>query len=293
MLADQINNDPIPLRNQHRQEDITEDIGTVYKATVTPDYQLAIEASLDEDNPNAQFLWKKLAKKKKFGLSIKGSSLNFYYDTDRSVGRVRRHPYVVANEISVTTRPVADQTFGTVLQKAIDGDSLQSEPVGEIMETNGIITDGAVEVTESSAPENDTVQTALSPSDELVKSLMANDDFVTLIKTAVADSVSPAQEQTDETETSVEDSTDISKSEEEVATPDVMELVKSAVAEASAEFSAKLEALSERIPEIVVPGVLVKSESENDAEIIESLRSDPRQALRVGLAARHNELDRL
>jgi hypothetical protein len=199
----------------------------------------------------------------------------------------------VANEISVTTRPVADQTFGTVLQKAIDGDSLQSEPVGEIMETNGIITDGAVEVTESSAPENDTVQTALSPSDELVKSLMANDDFVTLIKTAVADSVSPAQEQTDETETSVEDSTDISKSEEEVATPDVMELVKSAVAEASAEFSAKLEALSERIPEIVVPGVLVKSESENDAEIIESLRSDPRQALRVGLAARHNELDRL
>jgi hypothetical protein len=122
---------------------------------------------------------------------------------------------------------------------------------------------------------------------------MANDDFVTLIKTAVADSVSPAQEQTDETETSVEDSTDISKSEEEVATPDVMELVKSAVAEASAEFSAKLEALSERIPEIVVPGVLVKSESENDAEIIESLRSDPRQALRVGLAARHNELDRL
>lgn len=162
------------------------------------------------------------------------------------------------------------------------------------METNGIITDGAVEVTESSTPENDTVQTALSPSDELVKSLMANDDFVTLIKTAVAGAVStPDAEQTSETETSVEDSTEISKSVEEVATPDVMELVKSAVTDATAALSAQIAALSERIPEVGLPGVLIKSEQETDAEIIAELRSDPRQALRVSLAAAHGELDKL
>jgi len=292
MLADQINNDPIPLRNQHRVDDITEDIGLVYKATVLPNYDLSIEARLDEDNPAAQYLWKKLSKKKKYGLSIRGSSLGFYYDTETSGGRIRRHPGVYAKEISVTTRPVSDQTFGTVLQKAIDGDSLQSEPVGEIMETNEVITDVAAGVAESSAPENDTVQAAPSPSDELVKSLMANDDFVTLIKTAVAEAVS-TPEQTSETETSVEDSTDISKSESEATATDYAELVKSAVAEATAEFSAKLEALAERIPEVQLPGVLMKSENERDEEILESIRSDPRQALRVGLAARHNELDRL
>jgi hypothetical protein len=292
MLADQINNDPIPLRNQHRVDDITEDIGLVYKATVMPNYDLSIEARLDEDNPDAQFLWKKLSKKKKYGLSIRGSSLGYYYDTETSGGRIRRHPGVYAKEISVTTRPVSDQTFGTVLQKAIDGDSLQFGSVGETMETTEIITDVATGVTESSTPENDTVQAATSPSDELVKSLMANDDFVTLIKTAVADAVS-TPEQTSETETSVEDSTEVSKSETDATAPDYMELVKSAVAEVTADFSARLQALAERIPEVQLPGVLIKSETERDAEIIESIRSDPRQALRVGLAARHNELDRL
>lgn len=289
-LADQINNEPIPLRNQHRVDDITEDIGMVYKAYVTPDFKLAVEAKLDEDNPSAQYLWKKLAKKKQYGLSIKGSSVGWYSEG----GSIRRHPYVLANEISVTTRPVADQTFGTVLQKAIDGDSLQSEASGEIMETNEVITDGAVEVTESSAPENDTVQAAPSPSDELVKSLMANDDFVTLIKTAVAEEMSKTEQPVEETATSVDDSTEISKSEEEaVPAPDIAELVKSAVAEASAEFTAKLEALAGRIPEVPLPGVLTKSEMERDEEILQSIRSDPRQALRVGLAARHNELDRI
>lgn len=289
-LADQINTAPLPLRNHHKVDDITEDIGEVYKAEVTAGRQLWVEAELDQDNPFAQYLWKKLGQNKQYGLSLRGSTVGYYGEIEKSTGkRIRRHPFVIGREFSVTTRPVLAQTFGTVLQKAIS----ESSPEGDSTEMSDTLKTGAQEVqkSESSAPENDTTQAQLSPSDELVKSLMANADFVTLIKTTVGEAVSASTQV--EQESSEEDSTEISKSEQADTTPDVAELVKSAVSEATAAFAAQLNALADRIPEVSPPGVLTKSEQESDEEILASIKSDPRQALRVGLAARHGQLDKI
>ena len=295
-LAEQINSAPIPLRNHHQADSITEDIGEIYRANVLPDFSLEVEGRLDEDNPDAQYLWKKILKKKQYGFSFKGNSKGWYFNVDKTNGRrFRSHPNVMLKEISVTTRPVLAQTFGTVLRKAIDEAGASLAPMGETMDTpktNGEDT----AVVESSAPEIETTQPALSPSQELVKSLMEDGEFVTLIKSTVLEALETvkAEEAITETADSVDDSTEETPLQKaDTAEVDVAELVKSAVIEASAGFSAQLAALSERIPEYALPGVLVKSENERDEETLAALRSDPRQALRVGLAARHGELDRL
>jgi hypothetical protein len=290
-LADQINMSPIPLRNHHQANDFASDIGEVCKATVTPNNELFIEARLDEDNADAQYLKRKLDKGKKFGLSIKGGSFRYYTDIEKG-RRIRRHPNVFITEISVTTSPVWAPSLGTVLSKAIDGEN-PIDSAGVTMDKELTSGETVVESTESSAPENDTGAPVVSPSDELVKSLMANEEFVTLIKSTVTEAISTAQQA--ETATPVDDSTEISKSEEEVVTtaPDIAEIVKSAVSEVSADFAARLEALAERIPEVALPAMLTKSEEENVMDVISQLRNDPRQALRVGLAARHGELDKL
>jgi len=290
-LADQINASPLPLRNHHRENDITEDIGQVYKAEVTAGRQLWVEAELDQDNPTAQYLWKKLGQNKQYGLSVRGSTIGWYNDIEKATGKkIRRHPLVIGREFSVTTRPVLAQSFGTVLQKAID----ESSPEGDNIEMSDTLETGdlQVEKSESSAPENDTTQAQLSPSDELVKSLMANSDFVTLIKATVSEAVTASTAQVEQ-ESSEEDSTEVSKSEQVDSTPDIDEIVKSAVSEASAAFAAQLNALAERIPEVSPPSVLTKSEQESDEEILASIRSDPRTALRVGLAAKHGQLDKI
>jgi flagellar hook-basal body complex protein FliE len=274
---------------------ITEDLGYLVKAEVTTARQLRVEVKLDEDNPEARYLWAKLDKGKQYGMSVKGSSMGWYWEVEKSTGqKVRKHPQVHLDEVSATTRPMYVPSFGTVLQKAIDEADASVASAGETTEMSAPTTNGEVATTapESSAPENDTVTKSISPSEELVRSLLANDQFVALVKSTV-ESASSASNVT-ETTGSVDDSTEVVKGQAEAtAAPDIAAIVKSAVAEASVAFTSQLEALAEKIPEVSGPGVLTKSEKERDEAILSDLRQDPRQALRVGLAARHNELDKL
>lgn len=293
VLAAQINDHPVPFRNQHKRDDIMEDLGEVVKAEVTEDFQLRVEVRLDQDNPAAQYLWNKLGQGKQYGMSVRG-------DTERPIieksqrGYTVKHHTVHLKEVSVTTRPFFTHSLGTVLRKAIDEADYASLAIGENTTMADSVT-GEAPVQESSAPENDTAQD-VSPSEELVKSLMADDQFKNLItdtvKAAVASSM-PA----DENEDSVEDSTEVEKSEAEVATApstDMTEIVKSITAELNESFDSKIEALLERIADVSQPAILEKSEAEEAAKAIEEFKnSDPRTRLRVGLAGQHGQLDRL
>jgi len=289
-LAAQINENPVPFRNQHQVDDIMEDLGLVVKAFVSPDYNLEVEVELDQDNPSAQYLWKKLDRGKQYGMSIRGSTVRPYSELEKSTGRiVRYHPFVTIEEVSATTRPVYSHSLGTVLKKAIDLAEASNASGDNVM--NDTPTTGESQVaSETSAPENVSAPET-KPSEELVKSLMANDEFKTFMADTLRTIVAESQAETQE------DTTEISKSEKadedtgESESLNVEELVKSIVTELNASTDAKIEALASRIAERG-PAVLVKSDEETADEIIKSLREDPRQALRVGLAASHGELDK-
>jgi hypothetical protein len=286
-LATQINEAPVPFRNQHKVDDIMEDMGEVIKAFVTPDYQLEVEVELDRDNPSAQYLWKKLEQGKQYGMSIRGNSISPYTELSKAYGRpVRKHGRVTISEVSVTTRPVYSHSLGTVLKKAIDLAEAENAAGDNVMDTP--VTGEAQAASETSAPENVSA-TEPAPSEVLVKSLMDNDDFKNLITTAVTEAVQAQAPATEEVEKSeeAEESTETQSDNLDVET-----LVKSIVAEVSSQTDTKIEELANRITERG-PAVLVKSEQETADEVIKSLREDPRQALRVGLAAKHGELDRL
>jgi len=288
-LAAQINESPVPLRNQHKKDDIMEDLGFVVSATVTPDFQLEVEAELDKDNPAAQYLWKKVGQGKQYGMSVRGDTERPIIEKSYGGYRVKHHS-VFLKEVSVTTRPFFAHSLGTVLRKAIDEADLASLAVtGDNSMTDSITGENPAQ--ESSAPENDTAQGSVSPSEELVKSLMADEAFTNLItdtvKAAVAASA-PVQED------SVEDSTEIEKSEEEAVAPDLAEIVKSITTELNESMDSKIEALMNRIADVAQPAILQKSEAEEANEAIEAFKkSDPRNRLRIGLAASHNQLDKI
>ena len=297
MLAAQINNSPVPFRNTHNADDIKADMGEVVKAVVTPDFQLEVEVHLDEDNPDAKYLWDKLGKGKKFGMSIKGSSENPIIEKGQR-NYISKHRAITLKEVSATTQPFFVHSLGTVLRKAMTEADASLANIGENTTMADSIT-GETPAQESSAPEQVTAATEVSPSEELVKSLMANDEFKTLIKTAVAEAATPAVE-TQASESSVEDSTEVSKSETEADTVEetdaagnVTEIVKSAIEEVSKAFAAQLEVLASRIPDTADPVLLEKSERESADETIATLRLDPHKALRTGLAAKHGMIDRL
>lgn len=288
-LAEQINDAPVPFRNQHQVDDIMEDMGEVIKAFVTPDFNLEVEVRLDQDNPSAQYLWKKLEQGKQFGMSIRGNSVAPYTEITKSGQVVRKHNRVTIGEVSATTRPVYSHSLGTVLKKAIDLAEAENAAGDNVMDTP--VTGEAQAASETSAPENVSAPEQ-SPSETLVKSLMDNEEFKALIATTVTDAVAAAAPQ------ATEDTTEVSKSEEaddsakSTSDLNVEELVKSIVAEVSSQTDTKIEALADRIADRG-PAVLVKSEQETADETIAELKSDPRQALRVGLAAKHGELDRV
>jgi hypothetical protein len=284
-LAAQINESPVPLRNQHKRDDIMEDLGNVVKATVTPEFDLEVEAELDQDNPQAEYLWKKLGKGKKYGLSVRGDSERPIIEKSVS-GYHSKHHSVFLKEVSVTTRPYFTHSLGTVLRKAID-EANAPLATGENTTMEDSIKTGEATKQESSAPENDTAQA--SPSDELVKSLLADDKFTTLIADTVKSAV--------EAQAPVVDNTEVAKSETEdeaSSEVDVAELVKSVATELNASMDEKIETMLSRIADVATPAILEKSEAEEAKEAISAFNdTDARNRLRVGLAAMRGETDKL
>lgn len=306
-FADQINEQPVPFRNWHNTNSITADMGEVTKAWIENGSRLGVEVKLDPDNPDAQYLWKKLDQKKQYGMSVEGGIQEYKYDTARvsksgRPGRVIEKVFL--REISATTKPVYTPSFGTVLKKAIDEAEANSIPQGDTTSMTDVpLENGAVaaETTnltpESTAPVNDTVEetvekavTADTARDakKLTKLVKMHHEMAELIADLGLDGeTTPAADSNETVDTAK--STDEAKSDTDFAS-----LVKSSIEEATATLRAEIESLKSMIPETQAPGVLIsKSEAEEAAEALDEIRkAQPRTALRLALAARHGEQDK-
>jgi hypothetical protein len=298
-LAEQINGGYIPFRDWHNDNTVLSDVGQAIKAIIEPNDDLRVEVELDQDHPTAQYMWKKLDQGKKFGMSVRGSTVNPFYDLDKSNGRrVRKHSNLLLTEISSTTKPMYTPSLGTVLKKAVDETSV---PTGEEMpdtENGTTVEETQPLAPESSAPENDTAQettevekavTAETSRDKkkVARLVRLNREIASLITELGLDE----DEATDSGET-----VETAKSAENapaVTAEEIASLVKSTIEETTAPLLAEIEALKGRVPATDAPGVLLKSEAIDRDAILEAVKADPRSVLRLALATRHGELNKL
>lgn len=314
-FAEQINTSFVPFRDWHQENTVLADMGQVVKAWIDDQYRLGVEIELDSDHPGAQYIWRKLAQGKQFGMSVRGRSTGFQYDFDKSTGaRIRKHSNVVLSEISLTTKPIYTPSLGTVLRKAVDELASAEQVQGVEMETQNEVVESVAEDTAPQTPEPEVAPVEEAPvvaeetTEEVEKSVNADTarearkltklvrlhrEMAELIAELGIDGSADTQESADSGAT-----VETAKSEEEAVaeanTPDTASLVKSAIEESTAELRAEIAALKALIPEMSAPGALVsKSEAVDPQQVIADLRGNPRQALRLGLAARHNELDRI
>lgn len=308
-FAEQINTSFVPFRDWHQENTVLADMGQVVKAWIDDQFRLGVEIELDRDHPGAQYIWRKLGQGKQFGMSVRGRSTGFMYDFDKSTGaRIRKHSNVVLSEISLTTKPIYTPSLGTVLRKAVD-ELATTEGVN--MEPENVVVESVDDVPATQPLEPEVVAEAPAPEPEIVedveKSVRAEtarearklDKLVRLHREMAELIAELGLDTADEQETADSGTTvETAKSEDEaiaeVESPDVASLVKSAIEENTAALRAEIESLKALIPETVEPGVLIsKGEAVDPQQVLSELRGNPRQALRLGLAARHNELDRI
>lgn len=302
-------NGPIPFKDWHQKNTVTSDIGEVVKAWINPDFQMGVEVKLDEDHPTASLVWKKIQKGKQYGMSVHGKVLEYRDEYEKAIGRqVRTFYNVILDEISLTTRPVWTPSLGTVLSKAVDesleGDTTSmaeetpnaEETTVETTDSNSNENDG-VEKSEtttdpneqSSEPENESsegevVEKAVSPKSasalQLKKILQANREMNELLAEFLGDG-SNVDESTDSTtsetvtETTKAEGSETQSDEYTKALDEITDLRNQIV---------ELRAL---IPSTIVPPVLQKAE--NDSFMEEVSKMNPRDRMRVALAALHDE----
>jgi hypothetical protein len=285
-VAAQINRMPLPLHDWHARNTILGlPIGEVYKAWVTSDGEVGIEARLDKSHMTAQMLRQKLSEGKQFGLSVGGKVLSYKDEFEKSVGKkVRTFTDIILDEISVTTKPFYQPSLGTVISKAIDEAESASVEEGDNSLDNTVETPEAAE-TQAETPEvvQEPTDTAAAPEvekslDSIVEALITRIDQridekfaqFTISNAPAADSQPEGTEQvTEKSETQTDGAGIVVKALEEVLR--------------------RLERIEERTPDVNGPGVLTqKSEIEQLNEVISSMT--PSERLRFGLRAKHTEL---
>jgi len=123
----------IPLRSGHRHEwdDV---LGWITGADIDAESNLWIEAELDQENPVAMGLFKKLTrtpelgKPLKLGLSVGGTVLRAGYESDDISGGVTKVYYDVdLREVSVVSQPAYPTSYLFALNKSVDWDNLPIE----------------------------------------------------------------------------------------------------------------------------------------------------------------------
>lgn len=131
-IVRQVEREAVPFLNWHNKNDALGEMGDVAKAWLTEDFHMGVEIRLDQDDSNAQKLWKKLdtvnprtGKPYEFGLSVAGKG--DYKDEYEKSQRVRTYYDVELEEISLTTKPIYTPSLGTVLRKAADESSVDGD----------------------------------------------------------------------------------------------------------------------------------------------------------------------
>lgn len=131
----------VPLFNEHRKETL-EQLGWLTKAWIqksepTDEHQLWVEAELDEDNPKANLLYKKLTtpnpnkgRPTLLGLSISGRVISAFKQFDPSIKKaVTVFEQIALNEVSVVTKPAYRGSYLDILEKSYKEDTGEDLPI--------------------------------------------------------------------------------------------------------------------------------------------------------------------
>ena len=173
--------DPVPYLDWHNQKSVMSDLGHVVAGDVDADWNLRIRVKLDEENPAAVLLHKRVLRGKKFGMSVKGTADKFARRIDETGRSVLRFFNVALTEVSNTTQPIWTPSFGTVLAKAVldeaDAASVQTEGDTPEMSDNDTaeLTTG---VTEGAPADDETTKTPAEAegADEAAEAQSAEDE---------------------------------------------------------------------------------------------------------------------
>lgn len=292
-FSEQITRNPIPLRNFHKTDDITADLGEVTKAWITADGELGVEILLDEDNKDSEFIWKKVEKGKQFGLSIHGNATDYKYEYDpASAARVRVLNDVELDEISITTRPAFTPSFGTVVRKSIEdaeGEIALNEnetPVVEevVAQDVTVVEEPVVETSTPDVPEApvaDDVEKSVTTSSKMEAKQLAK--FVANMQKMFDQAESLGLLSDAEEPTASADATDIPVIEHSTAIDTLAAEVSKSHTEIT-ELRAIINELKEQIPSTQLPPAQV-SKSGSDEELAKLLSEmSPMDRVRFGLA---------
>lgn len=124
-FAEHINSYGMVLSNGHQfnAAAVDDDLGDITKASVVTlgdnEYEMIIEAELDMDNPNSDYIVKKINKGKKLGFSIdaiKAVKAPVYDSSTQSY--IYEYTDAIPQTISVTPRPAYEPSFIEVLNKS-------------------------------------------------------------------------------------------------------------------------------------------------------------------------------
>lgn len=283
MVADQINRSPIALTDWHAKNSVLgEPIGEVYKAWVTPEGELGVEARLDKVHPSAKYVYEKLQAGKQLGLSVGGHVKKYIDHIEKAGQKIRTFTSLVLDEVAVTTKPWYQPSLGTVISKAID----EAEEAKSVEEG-----DNAVEKTVTPQADASTTPEAQTPADTaaatstgsnepvieksqvdaIIDALIARVDARIDEKFATLQAASQPVTQTEDTSGTTEKS---QASDDKGLT----------VEKAFAEIIRRISVIEERVPEQSGPGVLVqKSEIDEFKEMVSAM--DPSTRLRFAFRA--------
>jgi hypothetical protein len=307
-LAKQINDHPIPFKDHHLRNSIAEDLGYLISATVSEDFDLDVEVELDKKHPTSKWLWESLDDNKQFGMSIQGNSNEFRLEKED--GKTVLAVYDVnLNEVSATTRPMWSPSFGTVVKKAIDAETSNSFAEGISMDPEDVVVDETTAVDEVPqpeaevtsapeivAPETDPVVIEKAVSADTAKDERKLTKLVTLVGqlNTLLTELGIAVEEPAVTD-SVAEALPVEKSDSAPAADDRLVKLETALQETTAKLEEQaqtIEILKSQIPDTPLPGVLIRKSAAD--ELRETFATmDPRQRLRAGLAALHNETEKL
>jgi hypothetical protein len=302
-LVERINEDnPVPLKDWHAKNTIMAEMGEVFRAFRNDSGELSIDARLDKSHPTSKWLMDKLDKGKKFGFSLQGRADHKL--VEKAGKKVIQLLDILPGEVSLTTKPFYQPSFGTVIKKAIDEADAESVEKGEQSSMETEVTPKAEAETPAPTPDvpapsepSDTpdAPTPSTPSDsgqpasdagtgEVAKSEITTNmlgDLVALLVPAIraelasssTDSTAPTADQKPVETTSVEKSEDDRLLELEKALKDTRE---------------ELERIKENTPGDNEPGVLVQKSDEDELmEVIKAM--DASQRLRFGLQVLHRD----
>lgn len=305
-FAEQINStkglpleERLPYRDAHAPDGVLRDLGWLTSASITEKDHLRVEVRLDQENPAAVYLHRKIANGKKYGMSVAGTVHDVVHEFAAEVGRaVRTFKDVVLTEISNTTRPAWTPSFGSVLSKALDDatqadstqgashvsekDSTQQEQTAAGSEDTTKTEEAVVEtpVVEETTEEQKSEDTsALTP--ELNKAIAeAVASAVAAALAAQAPATTPAEDSAEKTDSQDQEANpDATTETHDETTPDAAK----ALSEANAELTKRVAELEEALKTNVPPVIERIGVSENFKKAMADLT--PAERLRVAFAA--------